>query len=130
MVPAASWTDYGARSATRAVSPHWFIEQQISPLFFHSTRESRAQQRHQIIFDEKEFWWEASLDLIATVELQKFAITDWFPRSPGTFWSQEALSTREMIYDQGDGGYTPKLGKFFKPGSKRGLIENCGIGSI
>jgi hypothetical protein len=130
MVPAASWTDYGARSSTRAANPHGFIEQQISPLFFHSTRENKVPQRHQIVFTEKEFWGEASLDLIATVELQNFTITDWFPRSPGTYWSERAADTRAMIYDQGDGGYTPELGKFFNPRSKMGLIENGGIGSI
>jgi hypothetical protein len=130
MAKTANWTDYGARSATRAESPRRFIDQQLTPLFFQRSREGMAGHVHQNIFDEKTFWKEASSDLVSTAQLWHFTLTDWFPRSPGTFWSRRGVETREMIYDRGDAQFSPELGRFYTPASKMGLIENGGIGSI
>jgi hypothetical protein len=67
--------------------------------------------------------------MFGSVHLKGFRITDWFPRSPGVFWSMRARLARENVYGNRPES-DPELGLIYTPESKMGLIEGGGIGTI
>ncbi len=60
--------------------------------------------------------------MFGSVHLKGFRITDWFPRSPGVFWSNHAQRARETVYAERPES-DPELGLIYTPESKMGLIE-------
>ena len=117
----------GVRSAARAEFPDQFIGQQIFPLSVRKTRQVRAAE-HKVINLERDFFSAESL-IFGSVTLKGFKIIDWFPRTPGVFWSQSAIKARDSVYANSP-QYDPKLGNFYTPQSKLSLIEYGGVGTI
>ena len=125
-----AWQESGARSAVRAQRPVMFIEQHIRPLLIGNTIAPRGARETDTYNSEDSFWNTASTDaLLYSVNLERFRITNWFPRAPGVYWSHEAEVARNNIYIHQQ-EHDPRLGAYYKPQDKMGLIENGGIGSV
>src|SRR2546426_284814 len=131
MIPehANSWQENGARAATRAYHPGRFIDQHVLPLFFRRTNGGATVPDCKDITSEEQFWGEGGKVLFGAVRLKGFRLTDWFPRAPGVYWSRYAQQARENVWS-GQHDTDAELGKYFSPGSKMGLIEEGGIGTI
>jgi hypothetical protein len=125
----APWDEGGARAAIRASRPSLFIQQYLLPLFFRKTKPSRRPQHAEPLLSEEQFWGQTGDVMFGSVHLKGFRITDWFPRSPGVFWSQQARWAREEVYANRPES-DPELGLIYTPESKMGLIEGGGIGTI
>jgi hypothetical protein len=98
------WDRDGARSATRAERPRMFIQQQIAPLLYESTTSVISVGRGTTFLDDQAFWtyFHESQDqgrsLFDTITLKGgFAVSDWFPRAPGMYWSRAAAKARENV---------------------------------
>lgn len=126
---AKPWQKNGARAVTSAYSPEHFIEQHVSPLFFQRTYADPSLRDCKNITSEKQFWREAGALILGTVKLVDFKLTDWFPRSPGVYWSKFAQKARNMTRSK-PYKIDPDLGAYFSPEYKMSLIEGGGIGTI
>jgi hypothetical protein len=121
------WDQKGSRATTRAQRPDKFIEQQTAPLFYRHTVPARGKTTR--FGTEEAFWSNSGLITFASVRLDEFRLSDWFPRAPGVYWSERGVSTRENTWS----GHTtndPELGEIFAPQAKMALIEDGGIGTI
>jgi hypothetical protein len=78
---------------------------------------------------EEEFWLSQEPVLLDRVHLANFRVSDWFPRAPGVYWSEQAAFTRRAVW-RGEPDHDYRLGKFYRPLEKMSLIEQGGIGSI
>jgi hypothetical protein len=125
----APWDEGGARAAIRAMRPSLFIKQYLSPLFFRKTKPSKRPQHVGPLISEDQFWGQSGDVMFGSVHLKGFRITDWFPRSPGVFWSKHARWARDEVYASRPES-DPELGLIYTPESKMGLIEGGGIGTI
>jgi hypothetical protein len=121
------WDQGGARSAVRAERPGVFLDQHVAPLFYQQTRP--ADGAHEVFGREQDFWAKSSELTFASVCLDGFLLTDWFPRAPGVFWSDYGIRERENTWSD-DTIDDPELGRIFNPRSKMALIEEGGIGTI
>jgi hypothetical protein len=124
-----SWNNEGARAAIRAQRPREFIKQYLLPLFFRKTKASSVRNPQRSIDSEKEFWAHTDEILHRIVSLIEFRVTDWFPRSPGIFWTPRAEIARSEVYG-GEPENDPELGPIYTPQSKMSLIEGGGIGTV
>jgi hypothetical protein len=136
-----SWLANGAHAATPATGSEGFIAQYVLPLFFRRTTDyvlSRLFRRpksvlgegkSENIFSEEQFWDESGKIQLAAVNLNRFRLTDWFPRAPGVYGSKNGRKARANVFTE---GYEtdPILGNYFSPRSKFFLIEVGGIGAI
>ena len=65
------------------------------------------------------------------MQLERFRLIDWFPRTPGVYWSEEAelVRTSARSWPRSE---DPALGEysFYEPHLKGPLIEDGGIGTI
>ena len=129
MPDSTPWDAAGARAAIRASRPSVFIKQYLLPLFFKRTKLSSRPQHAEPLVSEEQFWGQTGDVMFGFVHLQGFRITDWFPRSPGVFWSKYAREAREAVYANRPES-DPELGLIYTPQSKMGLIEGGGIGTI
>ena len=125
----APWDEKGAHVTIRASQPIRFIKQYLSPLFFGKTKPSTRREHAGTLLSEEQFWGNTAEVMFGSVDLKAFRITDWFPRSPGVFWTSRAQKARELVYAN-DPEQDPELGLIYKPLSKKGLIEEGGIGTI
>jgi hypothetical protein len=117
------WEDSGARVAMYAEQPQRFVEQHLSPLLI---RDSDS----ETFRSDGDFWRSGAANgRLYVAHLERFSITNWFPRAPGVYWSPDAEMARKYVYAHGQEQH-PRLGAFYKPQDKMGLIENGGIGSI
>jgi hypothetical protein len=130
------WNEQGARSFTEARHPQTFVRQHVAPLLGQRTRppeknrkEDPPLQREKVFLSEEEFWREAGSLTFQSVRLNKFRLSDWFPRTPGVYWSRHGIRTRETVY-RGATTFDSRLGRIFAPQSKMSLIEEGGIGTI
>jgi len=98
MTGKAPWDEGGARAAISASRPSLFIQQYLLPLFFRKTKSSRRPKHAEPLTSEEQFWGQTGDVMFGSVHLKGFRITDWFPRSPGVFWSKHARSAREGVY--------------------------------
>ena len=123
----STWNDRKMRGAIRADQPDRFIAQHTAPLFFHRT--SPAVGSEATFTTEEEFWSRCDQLPLGSVCLKSFRLSEWFPRTPGVYWSKRGVSIREQTElerMQED----PKLGPFFNPRCKGALIEGGGIGTV
>lgn len=81
------------------------------------------------IHDEKHFWTDQESLVGRQVHLPDFRISDWFPRTPGVYWSDWAHRAREVVWND-EMIRDPDLGRFYRPESKISLIEEGGIGTL
>ena len=123
------WEHNGARATTRARNPGRFIDQHILPLLFRRTVRGAVVHHCENIASEEEFWGEGDKVMFGAVRLNGFRITDWFPRTPGVYWSRHAQIARKDVWSR-EVFTDPELGKYVSPESKMGLIEEGGIGTI
>ncbi len=75
------------------------------------------------------FWADGEEIGLGEIRLAGFRLTDWFPRTPGVYWSRRAADARENVQIRPRNN-DPELGHYVSPESKMGLIEEGGIGSI
>ncbi len=101
----------------------------LLPLFFRQTKPSSRSHHGASLISEEQFWGQTGEVMFGSVHLKGFRITDWFPRSPGVFWSNHARRARETVYANRPES-DPELGLVYTPESKMGLIEGGGIGTI
>jgi hypothetical protein len=102
-----------------AMDPRTFIEQQVSPIFFHTTAEAAPPQNVEEITLEQDFWEKSGRLLLGMVRLRNFRLSDWFPRAPGVHWSRSGLDLRR------------ELSSFpLEYDIKMDVIERGGIGTI
>jgi hypothetical protein len=92
-----SWLANGAHAVTSAAGSEGFVAQYVLPLFFRRTTKyvlSRLFRRpksvlgegkSENIFSEEQFWDESGKIQLAAVNLNRFRLTDWFPRAPGVY---------------------------------------------
>jgi hypothetical protein len=86
---------------------------------------------------ERDFWQTAnrtdrnarSAHLFDDYVLDRFTISDWFPRAPGVFWTEKAEMSRSYVWGL-EQEHDAQLGGFYKPQEKMSLIENGGLGTI
>lgn len=130
------WEGPGARVAMYAEQPQRFVKQHLSPLLIRHTDEPRRARLHDTFSDletfrsDEDFWRSgATTNQLHAANLERFSITNWFPRAPGVYWSRDAETARSYVYAHGQERH-PRLGAFYKPQDKMGLIEYGGIGSI
>jgi hypothetical protein len=127
MAVARSWDQKGARAVVRARDTSAFIEQYASPLFYRRTRALEGD--HQVFGNERDFWGRSPSLSLASVSLENFRLSDWFPRTPGVYWSDHGRRVRDEV-DSYRTQSDPDLGLIFNPRSKMALIEQGGIGTI
>lgn len=121
------WEDLGGRVAVDALEPKEFIEQHTAPLLHQKTRPIVGP--HAMFNSEQDFWKACTSLPFSTVCLDKFRLSNWFPRAPGVYWSRYGMRARESTW--GDATkHEPGLGDFYSPRSKMALIEQGGIGTI
>jgi hypothetical protein len=126
------WTEEGARSYTEARHPEAYVAQHVAPLLHQRTRshgESSESEREKEFASEEDFWKMADSITFQSVRLRKFRLSDWFPRTPGVYWSRRGTAIRESTY-RSPTVNDPKLGRIFAPEAKMSLIEEGGIGTI
>ena len=126
-----SWQN-ATHAATISLYPSVFIDNHLSPLFIRRTYGTRPQTNAlKHIVSEEEFWREAKTLTFALVQLDRFRLTDWFPRTPGRYWSEFALAAREDAWSR-PVSEDPALGEysFYEPSIKMALIEGGGIGTV
>jgi hypothetical protein len=121
------WEGEGARAFTRTRRPDTFVEQHAAPLFYRPTHRAEGATKH--FATEVDFWSVSELITFASVRLDGFRLSDWFPRTPGVYWSRRARSIRKQTFS-GPATNDPELGRIFAPAAKRNLIEDGGIGTI
>ena len=126
---AIPWGMDGFRAHLRARNPGLFIKEYLKPLFFRRTSATGRTRQHREFASAQEFWANDGNILLREVRLKDFRLTDWFPRAPGVYWSDEAEQAREIAM-AGPTSEDPDLGRYFSPKDKMGLIERGGIGSI
>ncbi len=125
---AEHWDQIGAQAAARAQEPGLFLEQHAAPLFYARTKPGNG--KHVVFDDERAFWTESGTLPFATVQLNKFRISDWFPRAPGVFWSHRGIRARGFSWRHHEVVDDPVLGRIVNPASKMSLIEEGGMGTI
>jgi hypothetical protein len=130
------WNEQGAHSFAEARDPQVFVKQHVAPLLGQRAchpemkgKEGPSQRQRREFRDEEEFWREACEITFRSVRLSQFRLSDWFPRTPGVYWSQYGIMTRENIYSNRT-TVDPKLGRIYAPQSKMSLIEEGGVGTI
>ena len=124
-----SWMQEVRPSTIMAQDPQTFVRQHVAPLLYERTEGQAFGQPDCHIHDEKHFWTEAANQMFSVLHLNGFTITDWFPRTPGLFWSQGAEEVRQNTFPGGHGA-SPELGEYYLPLAKMALIEQGGIGTI
>jgi hypothetical protein len=140
------WLDW-LRKKPRVVQPvlseeEGILNEYLAPLFYRRTggwgrgwpprldggEGKFSYQRHGKQFSsEEQFWNEGGNIALGSVSLNRFRITDWFPRTPGVYWSQRAQMARQEVQVRTHAD--AELGECFSPYSKTTLI-NAGIGTI
>jgi archaellum component FlaC len=123
------WSLAGFRANLRARRPGRFIDQYLLPLFYRSTTGILNEEQHREFSSEEAFWADDEAVMLGEVRLKNFRLTDWFPRAPGVFWSDDAQFARRTVM-AGPSHEDPYLGRYFSPKSKMDLIEDGGIGSV
>lgn len=123
------WLKTGTPAATPANYAHRFIEDYITPLCFWRTNEAKAQRMDEEVRSAEQFWQQQQELALGSVRIRDVRIIDWFPRAPGVFWSARARRAREEIWME-PALDDRRLGRYYAPRSKMGLIEHGGIGTI
>lgn len=101
----------------------------MSPLFYRRTHADPGAREYEEINSEKQFWAASGDVIFGEVRLNRFTLTDWFPRAPGVYWSRHGEEARNYATDDPSNS-DPELGKYYTPQTKRNLIEEGGIGTI
>ncbi len=115
--------------ALGAFSPRTFVHQLLQVFMSTSTKGKKAKgDTEKLVFNSEQDFWN-NLNLLADVSLESFRISDWFPRTPGLYWKQEAAHARLHI-EGNKSDRNDALGSYYKPAFKSELIESGGIGSI
>src|SRR4029077_18021684 len=96
--PQRPWEQDGARAAVRAEEPGMFVAQHVAPLFFNQTQARPKPRRDTKIVSEAHFLEKSEEGFFAVVRLIAFKITDWFPRAPGVYWSENARMARNLVF--------------------------------
>jgi hypothetical protein len=121
------WEEDGARATALARNPRQFIAQHIASFLYRRTKPTQGRDER---FGTEEAFWTKSNELhLASVCLENFRISDWFPRTPGVYWSRHGISARTNTWAN-EPKHDPELGRIFNPKSKMSLIEEGGIGTI
>src|SRR5438034_1319003 len=106
--------------ALGAFSPTAFIKQILSVLLFRSiSGRSSTQGLGVLTFREEIDFWR-NQDLLSAATLDGFWITDWFPRVPGLYWSNEAAQARQHI-ERREPKSDKSLGTYYEPAFKSEL---------
>jgi hypothetical protein len=126
----AAWERADRPSILYAQEPKSFLAQYLRAILPYVLDPRRILARDRDIENEEQFWSYARRDdPCNVVRLDDYTLSDWFPRTPGVYWSDDAERAREDVYS--DQGYSdPQLGQYYEPVAKAALIENGGIGSI
>src|SRR5262245_19559680 len=90
----------GARATVPARNLRRFVTQYVLPLFFWRTEDVPNARGSKSFVSEEQFWGESENVLLATVSLDRFRVTDWFPRTPGVFWSKSGKRARGTVYSE------------------------------
>lgn len=126
--PDMEWQQNSAKSVLAAREPSIFILQMIAPFFF---RKSTSKKGKDFSFNSEAEFWRASTRLtLASVNLNRFRICDWFPRAPGVYWSNYGEMARESAFSRFHPSGDEVLGDYFSPESKLQLIEQGGVGTV
>ena len=123
------WKKNGARAATWAGQPWLFIRQHLSPLLWTGTNRGPNVRDYKEITSEEQFWGEDGDIIYGAVRLKGFRVTDWFPRTPGVYWSEHAQWARRHVWS-GESHADAVLGRYYSPEGKMSLIEEGGVGTI
>lgn len=126
------WQEKWARATTPADRPGRFIDQHLLPLFYGHTKSKAQQSKYIEITCEEEFWgWGSSNEriILSGVNARGFKLSDWFPRSPGVYWTDGAMRAKGSVWS-GKMHSDPQLGEYYSPESKMHLIEDGGVGTI
>ena len=119
----------GTPARTPALEPYEFIRQHILPLFLAQNTKPAKGRTYKEITTEEQFWKESEHLVLGAAHLKGFRLTDWFPRTPGVYWSPAGYRVRREMKSY-PVEKDPQLGIFYSPQTKMGLIERGGIGAI
>src|SRR5689334_851915 len=106
------WGMDGFRAEVRAMNPSSFIRQYLKPLLFWKTVAASKKPQLREFESAAEFWGKDNVLLFRDVRLKNFRLTDWFPRTPGVYWSDRAERARTMAM-AGPVSNDPLLGHYF-----------------
>src|ERR671914_169368 len=119
----SQWRNFRRAAKLTSRNPASFIVQHIAPLLYGwAKKRPRRSPRDRAFSSDEEFWQASSSLPLSIVNLQHFRVSDWFPRAPGVYHSDQAVKIRESVWDR-DAVHDPDLGLIVRPGSKRDLIE-------
>jgi hypothetical protein len=124
-----SWNRKNVHAKMRARKPAKFIAQHISSSYPTPVSIGAAGRHTLHIAHEEQFWRHAQIRGFEDVVLEDFTVTDWFPRTPGLYWSDSALQARSLLFE-GRERTDPALGDYLIPDDKMALIEDGGIGTV
>lgn len=110
----AAWDRRTYPSILTAQDPRTFLKQHLKPLLANQTEPTHAFTSDKVIRSEEHFWIEAQANLFEIVRLSDFTISDWFPRTPGVFWSEDARMAWEYTYKD-EGKHDTELGGYYEP---------------
>ena len=122
------WDQIGGQVSDRVRHPELFLNQYVAPLFYSNTKPATG--KHLVFTDERAFWTESGTLPFATVCLQQFRISDWFPRAPGVYWSHHGINAREFSWEYHQVVDDPALGRIVNTSSKMSLVEEGGMGTV
>jgi hypothetical protein len=63
------------------------------------------------------------------ISLREFYVCDWFPRTPGVFWTNSGVDARHSVYNWANGN-DPELEHYLLPEAKVSLVETGGVGNV
>src|SRR5262245_46932616 len=92
------WLANGAHTATWAPKTKAFIAQYLLPLFFRETKSVLRARKSENLDSEEQFWHKCGDFQLSAVNLNRFRLTDWFPRAPGVYWSRSAGEIRSLTF--------------------------------
>jgi len=82
-------------------------------------------------FDSNKTFWKYISDqyriFSGRVKLENMAVTDWFPRTPGRYYTQNAVETRKRVQPS---SMTPNGFAIYEPDMKASLIDQGGLGTL
>ena len=79
-----------SRVAEYAIRSDRFVNRQVAHILYRETERGSHAPRSAKIVSEAQFWQDSDAIIGATVRLNGFKITDWFPRAPGVYSSARA----------------------------------------
>jgi hypothetical protein len=88
----------GMPVAAPASNAPGFLRQYTAPLWMQVAPPSQNVRDDRVFRNESDFWKSAQRHLLATVRLEGFRLSDWFPRAPGVGFSSRANAIHAEWY--------------------------------